>query len=146
RQVAVRIERLGRAPVRAGAAGVLLCVEAINAFDRPGSLCCNSEIGLAIVQGVDSPWLRFQYDCYHMQLMEGDLVRTIERSAEWIGHVQIADPPGRFEPGTGEVNVDALLGTLERVGYGGVVSLEHWVSPGCPDPFAWLPRELRSGG
>jgi hydroxypyruvate isomerase len=81
-----------------------------------------------------------------MQLMEGDLIRTIERSADWIGHFQIADPPGRYEPGTGEVNVEPLLATLERVGYRGTVSLEYWQSPGCPDPFAWLPREKRSGG
>ncbi|HEY3083541.1 MAG TPA: TIM barrel protein [Chloroflexota bacterium] len=146
RQIALGIDRLARAARRAGDAGVRLCVEAINTFDRPGSLCCNTEIGLAIVQGVDSPWLRFQYDCYHMQLMEGDLIRTIERSAEWIGHVQVADPPGRYEPGTGEVNVPNVLATLDRVGYRGTVSLEYWPSPGCPDPFAWLPREKRSGG
>ncbi|HEV8632621.1 MAG TPA: TIM barrel protein [Chloroflexota bacterium] len=144
RQMDCAVERLGRAARRAGEAGVLLCVEAINTFDRPGSFCCTSALGLAIVQAVDSPWLRFQYDCYHMQLMEGDLIRTIERSAAWIGHVQVADPPGRHEPGTGEVNFENVLATLDRIGYRGVVSLEYWPSPGCRDPFAWLPREKRS--
>jgi hydroxypyruvate isomerase len=142
RQVAHAVDVLGRAARRAQDAGVLLCVEAINTFDRPGSLCCNSAIGLEIARAVDSPSLRFQYDFYHLQLMEGDLIRTFERNVEWIGHVQVADPPGRNEPGTGEVNFTNVLAAVDRAGYTGWVSLEYWPSPGG-DPFAWLPREQR---
>jgi hydroxypyruvate isomerase len=142
RQVAHAVALLGRAAGRAHDAGVLLCVEAINTFDRPGSLCCNSKIGLEIVRAVNSPSLRFQYDFYHLQLMEGDLIRTVERNVEWIGHVQVADPPGRNEPGTGEVNFPNVLAALDRVGYKGWVSLEYWPTPGR-DTFAWLPREQR---
>ena len=142
RQVAHAVELLGRAARRAQAAGVLLCVESINTFDRPGSFCCSSATGLEIVRAVDSPWLRFQYDCYHLQLMEGDLIRTIERNVEWIGHVQVADPPGRNEPGTGEVNFTNVLAAIDRAGYQRWVSLEYWPTPGV-DTFAWLAREQR---
>jgi hydroxypyruvate isomerase len=143
RQLAHAVDQLGRAARRAEADGVLLCVEAIHTFDRPGSLCCNSATGLEIVRAVDSPWLRFQYDFYHLQLMEGDLIRTVERSVEWIGHVQVADPPGRNEPGTGEVNFANVLAALDRAGYRGWVSLEYWPTAGG-DPFAWLPPAQRS--
>jgi hydroxypyruvate isomerase len=123
RQLAVSIDRLGRAAEHAERAGILLCVEAINTLDRPDSFCHNTEIGVRIVDAVGSPWLRFQYDAYHMQLMEGNLCNTIRANLDRIGHVQFADPPSRNEPGTGEVNFDAIVRTLEEGGYSRWVSL-----------------------
>jgi hydroxypyruvate isomerase len=145
RQLSVCVDRLGRAARLAEREGILLCVEAINTLDRPGSFCHNTAIGTRIVRTVGSPWLRFQYDAYHMQLMEGNLVNTIRANAEAIGHVQFADPPGRNEPGTGEVNFDAIIRTLEELSYSRWVSLEYWASDPDGDPFGWLPREQRGG-
>ena len=124
--------------------GLTLLIEAINTRDIPGYYLTTSRQAFDIMDEVGAPNLHFQYDIYHMQIMQGDLAPTIERHLARIGHMQLADTPGRHEPGTGEVNVDNLLATLERVGYRGVVSLEYWPSPGCADPFAWLPRERRS--
>lgn len=143
RQLEVCVDRLGRAAQLAEREGILLCVEAINTLDRPSSFCHNTAIGVRIVDAVGSPWLRFQYDAYHMQLMEGNLVNTIRSSFDRIGHVQFADPPGRHEPGTGEVNFDTITATLEELGYARWVSLEYWPSDPDGDPFAWLPRERR---
>jgi hydroxypyruvate isomerase len=143
RQIEVAAERLARAARLAEREGILLCIEAINTLDRPGSFCHCTAIGAAIVDRVGSPRVRFQYDTYHMQLMEGNLVNTIKANAERIGHVQFADPPGRHEPGTGEVNFATIKRTLEEIGYRGWVSLEYWPSDPEGDPFAWLPRDER---
>lgn len=143
RQLEVGIERLGRAARRAEAEGVLLCVEAINTFDRPGSFCHDSSMGAVIVDAVASRWLRFQYDVYHMQLMEGNVISTIRALGDRIGHVQYADPPGRNEPGTGEINFTNVGAVLEAIGYAGWVSLEYWPTDLDGDAFAWLPRAAR---
>jgi hydroxypyruvate isomerase len=143
RQLEVAIERLRRAARPAADEGILLCVEAINTFDRPGSFVCRTEIGAAIVDAVGSPSVRFQYDVYHMQLMEGNVIQTLRANVDRIGHLQLADPPGRHEPGTGEVNFPNVLATLEQLDYRGWVSLEYWPSNPSGDPFAWLPRERR---
>lgn len=145
RQIDTGIARLRTAAPMAEREGVLLCVEAINTFDRPGSLCHSTAIGVAIVDAVDSPAVRFQYDVYHMQLMEGNVIRTLRDNIDRIGHVQLADPPGRNEPGTGEINFPNVLSALDDLGYQGWVSLEYWPSDPTGDPFAWLPRERRRG-
>jgi hydroxypyruvate isomerase len=77
-----------------------------------------------------------------MQLMEGNLVNTIRANIGRIGHVQFADPPGRHEPGTGEINFGTIVQTLTELDYRGWVSLEYWPS-GNGDPFAWLRRRER---
>ncbi len=142
-QMRVAIDRLGEAAPRAANAGVTLCLEAINSIDRPGSFCDRSAVGLAIVAAVGSPHVRFQYDIYHLQLMEGNLIRTLERNIDLIGHIQIADPPGRHEPGTGEVNVPRVLATLREIGYRRWVSLEYWPTDPLAHDFAWLPMAQR---
>ena len=124
-------------------AGRPLMVEALNPFDNPGVLLCRSRDVLDVLDEVDSPWVRFQYDVYHMQRVEGDLVRTIREHIGRIGHVQIADNPGRHEPGSGEINYRFLLQALEATGYGGYVSLEYIPSGRTEDSFAWLPFEQR---
>ena len=78
-----------------------------------------------------------------MQRMEGQLIETLTANLEWIGHVQIADVPGRHEPGTGEVNYANVLGALEAAGYDGYVGLEYRPSGKTEDSLAWLPREAR---
>jgi len=143
RQLETAIARLRRAAPIAERAGVLLCVEGINTYDRPGSFCCRTEIGARIVDAVNSPWVRFQYDVYHMQLMEGNGIRTLQANIGRIGHVQLADPPGRNEPGTGEINFANVLAELERLDYRGWVSLEYWPTDKTTGSLDWLPRERR---
>jgi hydroxypyruvate isomerase len=142
-QLETAVARLRRAAPIAQREGILLCVEAINTIDRPGSFCCNTRIGAQIVDAVGSPWVRFQYDVYHMQLMEGNVIRTLRENIGRIGHVQLADPPGRNEPGTGEINFQNVLGALEELDYRGWVSLEYWPTDPETGSLEWLPRERR---
>lgn len=104
---------------------IRLLIEAINTRDIPGFFLHGSEQALAIRERVGSGNLFLQYDAYHMQVMEGDLAHTIAHNLKHIGHVQIADNPGRHEPGTGEINYQFLLSHLAAVGYKGWVSLEY---------------------
>jgi hydroxypyruvate isomerase len=143
RQLETAIERLRKAAPLAEREGVLLCVEAINTIDRPGSFCRNTAIGAAIVDAVASPSVLFQYDVYHMQLTEGNVIQTLHENIGRIGHLQVADPPGRHEPGTGEINFDNVLAALDELDYRGWVSLEYWPCDPDGDPFTWLPRERR---
>jgi hydroxypyruvate isomerase len=110
---------------RLGAAGIQLLVEPINTRDIPGFFLCRTAQALSILDEVASPDLALQYDAYHMQVMEGDLARTLEANLARIGHVQIADNPGRHEPGTGEIHHPFLFAHLDRIGYRGWVGCEY---------------------
>jgi len=142
-QIECLVENLRWAVPHLKRAGRPLMVEALNPFDNPGYLLCRSSEVLAVLDEVNSPWVRFQYDVYHMQRVEGDLVRTIQAHIARIGHVQIADNPGRHEPGTGEINYRFVLQALEATGYDGYVGLEYSPSGRTEDSFAWLPFDKR---
>src|SRR5690606_20323460 len=98
----------------------------------------NSRQALAIMDRVAHPNLLFQYDIYHMQVMEGDLARTIETNLARIGHIQIADNPGRHEPGTGEINYPILFEHLDRIGYDGWVGAEYKPKAGTVEGLGWF--------
>jgi hydroxypyruvate isomerase len=119
------VRNLRFAAGRLADAGLRLLVEPINTRDIPGFFLSHTAQALAILDEVAAPNLHLQYDAYHMQIMEGDLATTIERTLARIGHVQIADVPGRHEPGTGEINYPFLLGHLDRLGYRGWVGCEY---------------------
>jgi hydroxypyruvate isomerase len=138
------VENLRRAAPLARAAGITLLVEALNTWESPRYFLDRSRLGLDIVREVGEPNVRFQYDCYHMQRMEGQLIETLTRNLEWIGHVQIADVPGRHEPGTGEVNYTNVLAALGAAGYDGFVGLEYRPAGKTEDSLAWLSREARA--
>jgi len=142
-QVDLVVDRLRRAADQVAADGILLLVEALNVHDNPGYFLNTSSVGFRIVRDVDRPNVLFQYDVYHMQIMENNLIETIRRNVGLIGHVQIADVPGRHEPGTGEINYPNVLKALEEAGYDGYVGLEYTASSPDADPFAWLPRSER---
>lgn len=109
--------------------GVVFCLENLNTeVDHPGTPFAMAADTLALVQAVDSPHLRLNLDLYHAQIGEGNLVQLVRRSAGWLGEVQVADVPGRCEPGTGEIRYPALAQALREVGYDGVVALEAWAS------------------
>ena len=104
----------------------LMLFEPINTkVDIPGYFYDNTATALELMDAVDRPNVKLQYDVYHMQIMEGDLARTIERLLPRIGHIQIADNPGRNEPGTGEINYPWLLSRLDALGYKGWVGCEY---------------------
>ena len=120
--------------------GLRLVIEAINTRDIPGYYLTTSRQAFEIIEeaGVDN--LFFQYDAYHLQIMEGDLAPTLERNLARIAHVQIADTPGRHEPGTGEINYDFLLRHLDRIGYGGWVGCEYRPLTTTEAGLGWMRR------
>jgi hydroxypyruvate isomerase len=106
-------------------AGVTLLLEALNSkVDHPGYWLDSAEVGLGLVREVGSPNLRFLFDIYHVQIMEGNLIARLSDNVEIIGHVHVADVPGRHQPGTGEINYRNVLTALRRAGYMGYVGME----------------------
>jgi hydroxypyruvate isomerase len=119
-------------------AAMTLLIEPINTRDIPGFYLCRSDQALAIIDEVGVPNLALQYDVYHMQIMEGDLAPTIERNLDRIAHVQVADTPGRHEPGSGEINYPFLFDHLDRLGYEGWIGCEYRPSAGTTDGLGWV--------
>ena len=105
--------------------GLTLLVEPINTRDMPGYYLTTTRQALEVIDEVGAPNLRLQFDAYHVQIMEGDLATRLQDHLASIGHVQIADNPGRHEPGTGEINYPFLFGHLDRLGYQGWVGCEY---------------------
>jgi hydroxypyruvate isomerase len=123
---------------------IKLLVEPINTRDMPGFYLCHTKQALELFAEVASPNLYLQYDIYHMQIMEGDLAPTIKANLPRIAHVQIADNPGRNEPGTGEINHAFLFELLDREGYQGYVGAEYKPKGKTDEGLGWarpyLPR------
>ncbi|MET0188108.1 MAG: TIM barrel protein [Pseudonocardia sediminis] len=108
-------------------AGRVFTLENLNlAVDHPGVPFARAADTLALVRAVDSPHLRMNLDLYHAQIGEGNLIALLGEALPWVGEIQVADVPGRCEPGTGEINYPAVAAALERLGYTGVVGLEGW--------------------
>jgi hydroxypyruvate isomerase len=105
--------------------GRRLLIEPINIFDIPGFYLNRTEQALALLEEVGANNAYVQFDAYHAQRMEGELAATLEKNLSHIGHVQIADNPGRNEPGTGEINYAFLFKHLDRIGYSGWVGCEY---------------------
>lgn len=106
--------------------GVTFTLENLNLRDHPGCPFGRTQDVLALVSSVNHPHLRINLDLYHTQIGEGDLIRWCEACLPWIGEVQVADNPGRFEPNTGEINYPAVARALADMGYRGPVGLEAW--------------------
>ncbi|MDO9094993.1 MAG: hydroxypyruvate isomerase [Rubrivivax sp.] len=122
------------------AAGLRLLVEPINTFDIPGFHVCRTDQALRLLDEVAADNALLQFDVYHAQRMEGELGGTLERHLGRIGHVQVADNPGRNEPGTGEINYAWLFGHLDRLGYGGWVGCEYKPASTTEAGLGWLAR------
>ncbi len=118
--------------------GIEVLIEPINTRDVPGFFLCHTGQALDIIAEAQEPNLRLQYDVYHMQVMEGDLVATVERSLEHIAHVQIADNPGRHEPGTGEINYPFVFERLDELGYRGWIGCEYRPKAGTVPGLGWF--------
>ena len=118
--------------------GLRLIMEMINTLDIPGFYLNTTRQALAIRDKVGSKNLALQYDIYHMQIMEGDLARTLQTHLPVIQHMQLADNPGRHEPGTGEINYHFLFEHLDRIGYQGWVGCEYKPLTTTEAGLGWL--------
>ena len=137
------VENLRYASPLAAQAGVTLTIEALNAGDFPYFFLCHSAEAFAILKEVGQANVKFQFDCYHLQISEGNLTQTFRAHVAEIGHVQIADVPGRHQPGTGEINYPFVLRAIEETGYEGFVGLEYIPHGHTDEALAWLPQEAR---
>lgn len=106
--------------------GVVFTLENLNQLDHPGCPFGSTGDVLALVSAIDRPQLRINLDLYHTQIGEGDLVRWCEKCLPWVGEIQVADNPGRCEPGTGEINYAGVAAALKGMGYRGPVALESF--------------------
>ena len=110
-------------------AGVTFVLENLNtAVDHPGVPFAKAEDCLALVASVNRPSMRLMLDLYHAQIGEGNLIELVRKALPYIGEIQVADVPGRCEPGTGEINYPAVAKALYDAGYRGPVGLESWAS------------------
>ncbi len=117
--------------------GITLLIEAINTRDIPGFYLNYSAQAFDIMHYANVANLAFQYDIYHMQIMEGDLAPTIEKNLSKIGHMQLADTPGRHEPGSGEINYPFLFDFIDRLGYQGWIGCEYRPAGNTEEGLGW---------
>ena len=116
---------------------IRLLIEPINTRDIPGFFLSGTEQAVQIIADVRSSNLFVQYDIYHMQVMEGDIARSLQKHLSRIAHVQLADNPGRNEPGTGEINYPFLFRHLDSIGYRGWVGCEYKPRTTTVDGLGW---------
>ncbi|MCA0975527.1 hydroxypyruvate isomerase family protein [Halomonas denitrificans] len=131
------IDNLSYAAERCGQDGRTLLIEPINGRDMPGYLLQHQVLAREVIRRVGSPHLRLQFDLYHCQIMQGDLMRTLEQQFAQVGHVQIAGVPERHEPDQGELNIGALLEHLDAQGYDGWVGCEYRPRAGTVAGLGW---------
>ncbi len=117
--------------------GLNVMIEPINQRDMPGFFLRDTRHAIAVIGDVNAANLKLQYDVYHAQISEGDLAVTIKNNLAHIGHVQIANPPDRHEPGEGEIDYGYLFGCLDAWGYGGWIGCEYRPATTTLDSFAW---------
>ena len=118
--------------------GATLVVEPLNRIDTPGFLIGTSAEALALIAETGARNFKLQYDMYHAQRVEGNQIATLRAHVAQIGHIQIADSPGRNEPGTGELAYERILPVLDEVGYDGWIGLEYKPSKPVPQTFDWM--------
>jgi hydroxypyruvate isomerase len=123
--------------------GIKLLIEPINTRDIPGFFLNYTQQALDIIKAAGSDNLFLQYDIYHMQIMEGDLARTIEANLALIPHMQLADNPGRNEPGTGEINFPWLFSHIDKIGYQGWIGCEYKPATSTAAGLGWAKPYLR---
>lgn len=119
-----------------------LLIEPINTFDMPNYYLSNIHEAVGIIEELQLPNVKLQYDFYHIQRTQGNLILTFQRYLDVIGHIQIADVPGRHQPGTGEINYNQVLEYVRTSGYKGYIGLEYMPKEKSEDSFDWI----RQGG
>jgi len=116
---------LAWAAEKAKAAGIGLVIEPLNPRDAPGYLLNTQEQGAAVVAAIGRDRIALQFDIYHCQTAQGDVATRLEKLLPFIGHMQLADVPGRHEPGTGEIHYPFLLPFIDKLGYDGWIGCEY---------------------
>jgi hydroxypyruvate isomerase len=140
-QLALAAENVRWAADQAAPHGIAITIEAVNTFENGPYLVPTTRQAAQFIDRVGRPNVRLQYDAYHMQRMEGNLVATIEQHLPRIAHIQIADSPGRGEPGTGEINFRFVLDAIDRLGYDGWIGLEYNPTTATTEEsLAWMPE------
>ncbi len=134
------VDNLRYAADALGSAGLRLLIEPINTFDIPGFYLNRTAQAVAILDAVGADNIFIQYDLYHAQRMEGELAATLQTCLPRIGHIQLADNPGRHEPGTGEIHYPFLFAHLDRIGYGGWIGCEYKPATSTEAGLAWRQR------
>lgn len=132
------IENLRFAAAEFAKHNVHLVIEAINTRDMPGFYLNTSAQAFDIIEKVGSDNLSLQYDIYHMQVMEGDIANTLAENLHRIGHLQLADNPGRHEPGTGEINYPFLFRHIDAIGYEGWIGCEYKPAKDTAAGLGWI--------
>jgi hydroxypyruvate isomerase len=136
------VSNLSYAAGKFSTAKLTLLTEAINTYDMPGFFLNNTTQAMSIIDQVKKSNLYYQYDIYHMQRMEGELASTIEANLSRIGHFQLADNPGRHEPGSGEINYRFLFDFIDKLGYNGWIGAEYIPQTTTLDGLNWM-REYK---
>lgn len=107
-------------------AQVMAAIEPFNPYDHPGFFIYGSSDAVAIVREIDSPFVKLNWDLFHMQRTEGELIGNLRKSSDTIGYVQLADAPDRHQPGTGDVNYATVIQEVRAQGYNRPIGLEFW--------------------
>jgi len=141
--MATLVENLRFAAAACKSAGLILLTEPCNTRTIPGFFINSSNDGIEAIDAAGADNLLLQYDVFHMQIVEGDLARTIERLLPRIGHIQIADVPDRNEPGTGEINYNWLLPHIDRLGYRGWIGAEYIPKGDTLQGLSWAAPYLK---
>lgn len=131
---------LAWAAEKAKAAGISLVIEPLNPRDAPGYLLNTQEQGAAIVNAIGRDRIALQFDIYHCQTAQGDVAARLEKLMPVIGHMQLADVPGRHEPGTGEIGWEFLFRHIDALGYQGWVGCEYAPLGDTAEGLAWRKR------
>ncbi len=118
--------------------GVRLEIEHLNSYDMPNFLLNTTKQALDLIDEVDHPNIYLQYDVYHAQRMEGELAGILRSNLSRISHIQIADNPGRHQPGTGEINYRWLLADFMAAGYDRHIGLEYLPTPDSAGSLGWI--------
>jgi hydroxypyruvate isomerase len=139
----IAIQNLRNAAPLAEAADVKLLVENINPTDMPGYVADTVERAVGIVDAADRPSVKLQLDQYHVGMVGADARAALRQWVKFVEHVQIADVPGRHEPGTGQQPIPEFLADLDEMGYQGAVGLEYRPLASTDEALAWLPRDQR---
>ena len=135
---ATLIENLKYAAGNLAPHNITLLLEAINTRDMPGFFVSTQADSFAICSAVNAPNLKMQMDCYHMQVMEGDLATKLKRYSAHCGHIQIAGVPARNEPDTGEVRYEYIFRLLDDIGYDGWIGCEYRPAKGTVEGLGWF--------
>lgn len=134
------VGNLRHATARLGAHGIMALLEPINQVDMPGFAVSTTDHAERVIAKVGHDNLRLQYDFYHVQMTQRRVLQTFKRLLPMIGHVQIADVPGRHEPGTGEIDYEAIFAGIDRLGYDGWIGAEYRPVAGTSEGLAWMQR------